>query len=87
MNKGQLVITVAERAGLSPAEASKAVDATFRTIASALSKGEGVKVIGFGTFEVVDRPEWKGGYGRGVWMGPSRCVDIVINTSARGVAN
>jgi hypothetical protein len=36
---------------------------------------------------VVDRPGWKGGYGRGVWMGPSRCVDIVINTSARDVAN
>lgn len=55
MNKSELVDQVASRANLSKKEANLAVDAIFETIESALSTGEKVQIVGFGSFEVRDR--------------------------------
>ncbi|RMG31234.1 MAG: HU family DNA-binding protein [Gammaproteobacteria bacterium] len=55
MNKTELIATVAERAGMSRAEAAKAVDALLASIAEALGRGEAVSLVGFGTFEVRER--------------------------------
>ncbi len=55
MNKGELVDAVAGRAGLSRADATKAVDATLDAIQSTLASGGSVSLVGFGTFSVKAR--------------------------------
>ena len=60
MNKTELVNSVAEAADLSKKDASKAVDAVFEAIQSALAEGDKVQLIGFGNFEVRERAARKG---------------------------
>ena len=56
MNKTELVEKIAAGAGLSKADAKKALDATVAAIKDALVKGDKVALIGFGTFSVNERP-------------------------------
>ena len=54
MNKSDLVAALADRAGLTKADASRAMDALFGgrgIIAGALRKDGRVQITGFGTFE------------------------------------
>ncbi len=60
MNKMQLISEVAKRSGLTKKEAKAAIDAVFSAIRDALSKGQKVRLIGFGTFEVRKRGSRKG---------------------------
>lgn len=55
VNKNDLVVAVASGTGLSKADAAKAVDCTFDSITSALKTGDDVRLVGFGTFNVVQR--------------------------------
>ncbi len=55
MNKSDLVDAVAADAGLTKADAAKAVDALFDAITGALKKGDEVRLVGFGTFAVSER--------------------------------
>ena len=55
MNKAKLIDSVASAANLSKADAGRAVDAVVGAITSALSDGEQVSVVGFGTFSVKHR--------------------------------
>ena len=55
MNKGDLVEAVAASAGLSRADATKAVDATLDAIQGTLADGGSVSLVGFGTFSVKAR--------------------------------
>ncbi|WNJ98459.1 HU family DNA-binding protein [Thalassospiraceae bacterium LMO-JJ14] len=55
MNKNDLVAAVADSAGLTKADAAKAVDAVFDNISSSLKGGGEVRLVGFGTFSVVNR--------------------------------
>lgn len=50
MNKSELVEAVAERADISKAAASRAVDAMVDTISDTLRDGDQVTLVGFGTF-------------------------------------
>jgi DNA-binding protein HU-beta len=50
MNKQDLIVQVAEAAGLGRSEASRAVEAVFDTISAALKRGDEVRLVGFGTF-------------------------------------
>ncbi len=52
MNKTELVAAVAEKAALSKKDAEKAIAATIDAITGALSEGDKVQLVGFGTFEV-----------------------------------
>ena len=56
MNKVELVEKVAVEADLSKAKAADAVDAVMTVIQGALTEGDRVSLIGFGTFSVTDRP-------------------------------
>ena len=60
MNKSELVKQIADRAGLSQAEAGDALDALCATVIDTLLRGEEVAIIGFGTFKVSQRAERKG---------------------------
>lgn len=55
MNKSELIDTVAAKADLSKASASRAVDAAIQAISDSLAKGDDVALVGFGTFSVRDR--------------------------------
>ena len=55
MNKNDLIGAVADASGLSRSEAVKAVESVFDTITAALSKGDEVRLVGFGTFTVAKR--------------------------------
>ena len=55
MKKVELVEAVATKAGLTKADAARAVDATFEVITGALAKGDKVPLVGFGTFAVSKR--------------------------------
>ncbi|MBR9833788.1 MAG: HU family DNA-binding protein [Alphaproteobacteria bacterium] len=50
MNKGELTKAVAETTGTSQAEAGRAVDAVFDSIADAVKSRQQVAIAGFGTF-------------------------------------
>ena len=55
MTKSELIKQIAERAGLTQAKATEALQ-TFEAIVTAeLSKGGEVALVGFGTFKVTDR--------------------------------
>lgn len=58
--KGDIVGNVAEKTGLGKKEANAAVDAVVATIQGALSNGDSVALIGFGTFEVRTRAARRG---------------------------
>jgi DNA-binding protein HU-beta len=60
MNKNELVSAVAEKAGLSKADASSAVDAVFETIQGELKSGGDIRLVGFGNFSVTRREASKG---------------------------
>ncbi len=55
MNKGELIEAVAGTAGLSRADATKAVDGVLSCIQSTLAGGGQVSLVGFGTFRVKAR--------------------------------
>lgn len=55
MNKNDLIAHVASSAGLSKADAGRAVDAVFDGISSSLAGGNEVRLVGFGTFSVGHR--------------------------------
>lgn len=56
MNKTELVAAVAEKTGASKKDTEKAVSAVFDTITNALVAGDKVSLVGFGAFEVKERP-------------------------------
>ena len=60
MNKNDLVASVANGTGLSKSDSSKAVDAVFESITSALKRGDEVRLVGFGTFSVSQRAASEG---------------------------
>ncbi|WOK36837.1 HU family DNA-binding protein [Sphingomonas sp. C3-2] len=55
MNKQELIGAVADASGLSKNDASKAVEGVFDAITAALTKGDEVRLVGFGTFSVSKR--------------------------------
>jgi len=60
MNKLDLISSIAELAGLTKVDAEKALDAFVKTVETALSSGEEVRLIGFGTFSAQMRAEMVG---------------------------
>ncbi len=56
MNKAQLVAAMAENAGMTKKDVEKALAAFEEVVTTSLQKGEKIQLVGFGTFEVVNRP-------------------------------
>jgi len=55
MNKADLVKRMAEIAGTTKANSEKLLDAFMQAVQEAISKGDKVVLVGFGTFQVVKR--------------------------------
>ncbi len=60
MNKGDIIDAIANGAGLTKADAGRALEALITAIEKALKKGDTVSIIGFGTFSVRKRAARKG---------------------------
>jgi DNA-binding protein HU-beta len=60
MNKGELVASIAENAGLTQSQAEAALSATLDAIQGALKGGDSVGLVGFGTFSANERPAREG---------------------------
>lgn len=57
MNKSELIDAIAESSGLTKADAGRALDGFINAVTGALSKGDSVTLVGFGTYAVKDRAE------------------------------
>ena len=60
MNKTELIAAVAEKAEISKMDAEKAVKDFTDAVAEELAKGGKVQLVGFGNFEVSERPAREG---------------------------
>jgi len=60
MNKAELIDAIAAEAGLTKADAKKALDAFVGATTKALAGGDKVTLVGFGTFSVSERSARKG---------------------------
>ncbi len=60
MTKMDLIAKVAEKTEFTKKDADIAVAAVFDSISEALSEGDKVSLVGFGTFEVKERAARKG---------------------------
>ena len=60
MNKAQLTEEVSGETGLTKKGTRNVVDAITETITDTLKKGEKVTLVGFGTFQVVERKARRG---------------------------
>ena len=60
MHKTELAAAIAEKAEISKKDAEKALAAFTATVADELKKGEKIALVGFGTFEVVERKAREG---------------------------
>ncbi len=60
MNKGDLINTVADAAGISKADATTAVDTVFNSIEKSLKSGDKAAFVGFGTFSTSVRQAREG---------------------------
>jgi len=56
MNKTELIAAVAEKSGLSKKDSDKAVTAVIEAVTAAMVEGDKVQLVGFGAFEVKERP-------------------------------
>lgn len=55
MNKSELIAAMAEKSGLSKKDAEKALNSFEESVKEELATGGKVQLVGFGTFEVVER--------------------------------
>ena len=60
MNKTELVAAMSANAGLSKKDTEAALKAFIDVVTEELKKGEKIQLVGFGTFEVSERPAREG---------------------------
>ena len=60
MNKNELISAIAEKADVTAIDAKKCLEAFTTVVTQSLTKNNNVTLIGFGTFQVKDRPAREG---------------------------
>jgi DNA-binding protein HU-beta len=60
VNKADLMMRIAKDAEITKRQAAKALDAFVECVQEALSKGDNITLMGFGTFSVMSRSARKG---------------------------
>lgn len=60
MNKRELVEIISADAEVSKAKAQAGLDIILKNVQESLKSGDGVQLIGFGSFQLVDRAERNG---------------------------
>ena len=72
MNKQELITQVADRAGLSRNDASRAIETMLDLITATLKRGDEIRLVGFGNFSVTRR---KASIGRNPRTGEPMQID------------
>ena len=60
MNKSELIDAIAAKADLSKVASGKALEAVLESIVHAVAKGDGVSLVGFGSFKAAPRAAREG---------------------------
>ncbi|GAB5388894.1 MAG: HU family DNA-binding protein [Alphaproteobacteria bacterium] len=60
MNRNELITTVADNTGFTKTDTGKVLDGILEAITGAMSSGDEVRLVGFGTFSVSERAASKG---------------------------
>ena len=60
MNKTELIAAMADKTELTKKDTERALKAFIDVVTDELKQGEKVQLVGFGTFEVADRPARQG---------------------------
>jgi len=55
MNKSELISSIAEKSGLTKADAGKALDAMIASVTEGLTGGDRIALVGFGSWSVEQR--------------------------------
>lgn len=55
MNKAELISSIAEKSGLTKADAGKALDGLLESVTDGLKKGDRIALVGFGSWTVEKR--------------------------------
>jgi DNA-binding protein HU-beta len=55
MNKSELISSIAEKSGLTKADAGKALDAMIASVTEGLTGGDRIALVGFGSWTVEQR--------------------------------
>ncbi len=74
MNKSELIDAIAESAELTKVDAGRALDGFIGAVTKALSAGDSVALVGFGTYAVKERAERKG-------RNPQTGAEIIIKAA------
>ncbi len=90
VNKNDLISRVAGTANLSKADAGRAVDSVFDSIATSLANGDEVRLVGFGTFSVANRAASQGRNprtGERIWIAASKQPKFKAGKALKGAVN
>ena len=90
MNKSELVASIAESANLTKKDAENALNGFLSAVEGALSKGEKVQLVGFGTFEVRQRKAREGRNpqtGEKVKIAARKAVNFKAGTALKEAVN
>ena len=60
MNKTELIDAIAQEAGLSKADAKKALEAFLAAVEKTLKKGDKISLVGFGSWSVTEKAAREG---------------------------
>ena len=60
MTKAELVAKIANEVGIAKSQAEKALDGFVAAVSSALSGGDKITLVGFGTFSIAERAKREG---------------------------
>lgn len=60
MNKAELVKSISDKGEITRVDAEKALNAFIESVEEALTSGDKVQLVGFGSFEIRERAERKG---------------------------
>lgn len=90
MNKTDLIKAIAEKSGLTIKDGTKFVDAFTEVATKALSKGDDVALVGFGTFSRTDRKARSGRNfttGRAIEIPASKSVKFKVGKMLKDAVN
>ncbi|HBH47798.1 MAG TPA: DNA-binding protein [Bacteroidales bacterium] len=90
MNKAELIDAIAGTAGITKADAKKALDAFISTTTDALKKGDRVALVGFGSFSVAERSARTGRNpqtGKEITIPAKKVVKFKAGTDLTGLVN
>jgi DNA-binding protein HU-beta len=76
MNRVKIEAVISEKTGKSKTDVARIVDAFLREVTIALTRGDEVRLVGFGTFSVRSRPDRMG-------KNPKTGASIKIKASRR----